>query len=208
MSIYISDNKLIKSFLSKIRDKKSNSVVFGKNLKKVTEALVLEASKEFSLVDYKIETPIKECVAKKLSDSIVIVPVLRAGLIMSEALSSFFEDCAVIHLGIYRNEDLNAVKYYEKIPPHIDRKNSKVILCDPLIATGVTLAKALEILESNGFENIMVLSIIMSEIAQKLITEKYPNLNVYVAEIDKELNDHGYIIPGVGDAGDRLFGTK
>ncbi|CBZ40894.1 Uracil phosphoribosyltransferase [Mycoplasma suis KI3806] len=209
MPVYITENNLVKSFITKVRNKESNSVVFGENLKKITLALALEANKEFALVDQTIETPLRECVAKKIDSSVIVVPVMRSGLIMSEALKTLFEDCAVIHLGIYRDENLQANRYYAKEPANLTSStNKKVILCDPLIATGNTLKEALGILKDYNFEDIFVLGVIMSERAKNELTSEFPNLNIYVAEVDKELNDHGYIVPGVGDAGDRLFGTK
>ncbi|KMZ96247.1 hypothetical protein PVNG_02385 [Plasmodium vivax North Korean] len=125
---------------------------------------------------------------------------------MSDALQSFFDSCTVVHLGIYRDKKLHAIKYYEKFPKDLER--CKIILCDPLIATGATILKALEILNEYNCKNITILGIIASQKASKLISEKYPSINIFVADIDPETNDHGYLLPGVGDAGDRLYRTK
>ncbi|AHC40060.1 uracil phosphoribosyltransferase [Mycoplasma ovis str. Michigan] len=206
MSVIVSKNNLIKNFLINVRNKNSSSFVFGSNLKKITLALLTEAHSEFPMENTTVDSPFGSCPAQKISKTITVVPVLRSGLAMSDAIQTFFEDCQVVHIGIYRDTDLSAVSYYEKFPSGME--NSKVILCDPLIATAVTLSKSLDILARYNCKDITVLGIIISKHAVKLLTEKYPNLNIYVAAVDDELNSKGYIIPGAGDAGDRLFRTK
>lgn len=206
MAVVVSKNNLVQDWLIKVRDKNSDSVTFGNNLKKITLALATEAHLEFPMEDTTVESPFVSCPAKKISKPITVIPVLRSGLAMSDALQTFFEDCQTVHVGIYRDTNLNAVSYYEKFPEGIE--NSKVILCDPLIATAVTLTKSLDIIAKYNCKDITVLGIIISKHAVELLTQKYPHVNVYVAAVDEELNSKGYIIPGAGDAGDRLYRTK
>ncbi|RAO95288.1 uracil phosphoribosyltransferase [Mycoplasma wenyonii] len=206
MSVIISQNNLIKHFLIGVRDKNSNNITFGNNLKRITSALIAEAHKEFQMIDTKVESPFIQCDAQKISKPVAVIPVLRAGLAMSDTLQFFFEDCKVVHLGIYRDANLNAISYYEKFPENLSE--CKIVICDPLIATAVTLTKALDILSKYGCKDITILGVIISKHAVELLNQKYPNINVYVAAMDNELNSKGYIIPGAGDAGDRLFRTK
>ncbi|CCE67055.1 uracil phosphoribosyltransferase [Candidatus Mycoplasma haematominutum] len=205
MSVFVVKNNFVDHFIGRARNQQNGSTLLRENLKKITWALAFEAHKEFVFKNKEIQTPISSCNIKELSGKVVVVPILRSGLVMSDALQFFFENCSVVHLGIYRDENLRAIKYYEKFPENLD--NSKLILCDPLIATGSTILKSLDILSKYNFKEIIIMGIIFSQQAIDLITGKYPEINIYAAAIDPQINSHGYIVPGLGDAGNRLFNT-
>lgn len=207
MKVTISNNPFIKVCITKIRDKNTDSFNFSNNIKKITVALALEAIKDISIKEVEIESPIEKCKGFEFSNEISVVSILRAGLCMSEALKDMFVNSSVGHIGLCRNEEtLKCSQYYENMPENI--KNNFVFLCDPLIATGGSLLAALEILKKYNCKNICVLGIICSKQAIDAITSKYPDIPIYVAQLDEKLNKHGYVIPGAGDAGDRIFKTK
>ncbi|AFO52491.1 uracil phosphoribosyltransferase [Candidatus Mycoplasma haematolamae str. Purdue] len=192
--------------MGKARDVNSNCELFSSCFRKISILIASEAAEEFKVEEKTINTPLMECTVKTIAKPITVIPVLRSGLIMADAMRFLFEDCTIAHLGLYRDDSLNAVKYYEKFPPEL--ANTKILLCDPLIATAATVMKSLDIIyNEHKFTDVTLLGILISRQAADLLSQKYPNLNIYVADMDEKLNDYGYILPGVGDAGNRLFGT-
>ncbi|HBF69547.1 MAG TPA: uracil phosphoribosyltransferase, partial [Thermotoga sp.] len=155
-----------------------------------------------------VETPITKTIGYRINDKdVVVVPILRAGLVMADGILELLPNASVGHIGIYRDpETLQAVEYYAKLPPLNDDK--EVFLLDPMLATGVSSVKAIEILKENGAKKITLVALIAAPEGVEAVERKYKDVKIYVAALDERLNDHGYIIPGLGDAGDRLFRTK
>ncbi|OAL10262.1 uracil phosphoribosyltransferase [Candidatus Mycoplasma haematobovis] len=205
---FVLDSSLSKHIISKLRDRETNSREFTENIKRIACLLVNEALKDFELKEVSIETPIAPCVTKVLKDTFTIVPILRAGLPMAEAVHWILDQSKIGHIGLYRDpETVKPIEYYLKMPLTIE--GSQVIICDPILATGRSISKAVDLIKSKyKVASITILSIIASEEGIKNINTEHPEIKVYVGVVDKELNDHAYIVPGVGDAGDRIFGTK
>jgi uracil phosphoribosyltransferase len=169
--------------------------------------MVYEMSREFELNQVKVKTPIAETIGYQLKHDVVIVPILRAGLGMTNGISNLIPSLKIAHVGMYRDpETLEPKVYYQKFPANI--KTAKVIILDPLLATGGSVIKTIDILKEQGVKDIVVLSLIGVMYGIKEIEKKHPDIKVYLAALDERLNDHAYIVPGLGDAGDRLFGTK
>lgn len=202
------ESSLSKHIITRLRDKDTNPKEFTENIKRIACLLVNQALKDFELKEINIETPLAPCVSKVLKDRFTIVPILRAGLPMAEAVNWMLEDSKIGHIGLYRDpETVNPVEYYMKMPLTIE--GSHVIICDPILATGRSIEKAIEIIKwKHKVASVTVLSIVSTEQGIKHIHDKHSDVKIYVGVVDKELNDHAYIVPGVGDAGDRIFGTK
>ncbi len=201
------EHPLIKDKLTRMRNKETNSTTFRSILQELTTLLAYEATKDMKLIDKEIDTPITHMVGKKLANKICLVPILRAGLGMVDPLKNLIPTATIGHIGLYRDEQsLNPIEYYSKMPKSIGE--SDVLLLDPMLATGYSCLKAIDIIKSYKPRSITYIGIIATPNGIKLLEEKHPDVNIYIASIDKELNEKGYIVPGLGDAGDRLFGTK
>lgn len=198
---------LIQDKLTRMRNKDTNSTTFRCNLQELTTLLAYEATKDMKLKDKEIETPIIKMVGKKLENKICLVPILRAGLGMVDPLKSLIPTATIGHIGLYRDEEsLEPIEYFSKLPKTIDK--SDVLVLDPMLATGFSCIKAIDIIKKYNPKSITYIGIIASPEGIKNLQEKHPEVNIYIASIDEKLNDDGYILPGLGDAGDRLFGTK
>ena len=198
---------LIQDKLTRMRNKETNSTTFRDNLQELTSLLAYEATKDMELIDKNIETPICKMIGKKLANKICLVPILRAGLGMVDALKNLIPTATIGHIGLYRDESsLEPIEYYSKMPKSIS--DSDVLLLDPMLATGHSCVKAIEIIKKYKPKSITYIGILASPVGLKRLEEKHPDVNIYVASIDECLNKDGYIVPGLGDAGDRLFGTK
>lgn len=206
--VTILDHPVIKHKISILRDKNTGSNEFRSIIKEITILLAYEASKDFTLEEYDIETPICKTTGYRLSGKkLGIIPILRAGLGMVDGLIEVFPAARVGHIGMYRDpETLKPVTYYCKLPKDIE--NRLVILLDPMLATGGTLVEAIDELKAKGATKIKSLNLLAAPEGIKAVQEKHPDVDIYVCEVDRCLNEHGYILPGLGDAGDRLFGTK
>lgn len=204
---YLVDHPLIVDKLTKMRDVNTPSILFRNFLYEITQLIAYEATKGYKTVDQEITTPISKMIGKKLVNNITIVPILRAGLGMSDALLNLIPTASVGHVGLYRDEvNLQAMKYYEKLPNEIT--GSDVIICDPMIATANSVIKTIQIVKEHQPRSIIVIGLVAAPEGLSKVNQHYPDVPVYVAAIDQGLNDHGYIVPGLGDAGDRLFKTK
>lgn len=212
-NIIVVDHPLCEHNLGVIRDKDINSDGFKNSMKRLATILVLEATKSLPLKKYEIETPIKKCDVSKIDDNykIIFAPILRAGLAISDVASEIVPDASIQHVGMYRDETtLEPVWYYDKTPVHYENPDKiKVFILDPMIATGNSAHAAVSLFLKKGISihNLAFVSILSCPQGLELLTKDFPELKIITAKIDDGLNERGYIIPGLGDAGDRLFNT-
>ncbi len=204
----IVDHPLIKHKLTIMRRKDTGPKEFRELLKEITLLLAYEATRHIEIKEVEIETPIARTKGYYIEDKrIVIVPILRAGLAMADGILELLPNASVGHIGIYRDpETLQAVEYYCKLPS-LDH-TSEIFILDPMLATGVSALKAIELVRDRGGKKITFVSLIAAPEGVEAVRKTYPDITIYTASLDERLNDHGYIIPGLGDAGDRLYRTK
>jgi len=202
------DHPLIQHKLTLIRDKETGAKDFRELVKEVSMLLAYEVTRDLSLEDIEVETPIQVTKAKILSGKkLGIVPILRAGLGMVDGFLNLLPAARVGHVGLYRDpETLKPVEYYVKLPPDVAER--ELIVLDPMLATGGSANAAIQFIKDRGAESIKFVCLIACPEGIKAVTEAHPDVDIYVAAIDEKLNEHAYIVPGLGDAGDRLFGTK
>lgn len=199
---------LIEHKLAILRDKKTGTKEFREIISEIAMFLCFEALKDAKLYDITIETPIKKMKTHKLDENnYVFLPILRAGTGMLDGVIRVIPNAKIGHIGMYRDEEtFEPVNYFFKVPSNIEKKT--VIILDPMLATGGSALDAIEVLKEKGVKNIKFLSIISAPEGLKRVQEKYPDIEIYTACIDEKLNSNKYIVPGLGDAGDRIFGTK
>jgi uracil phosphoribosyltransferase len=206
-NLHVVNHPLVATNLSVLRAKTTTPEEFRRNLNELSVVLAMEASKHWPTEEINIETPLATCASARLAKPIVLVPILRAGLGMSEGILQIMPGASVGHLGIYRDEKtLRPVSYYSRIPENVS--GAQVLLLDPMLATGFSACEAVSILKKHGARQIQFLCIISCEAGIKQLHHDHPELEIITAAIDPELNDVGYIVPGLGDAGDRYFGTE
>ena len=207
-NVHILDHPLIRHKLAIIRDKNTNTKQFREVISELATLMAFESFKDVPTQEIMVETPletVKQTVVKE--NSIAIVPILRAGLGMVDGILSLFPAAKVGHIGLYRNEEtLEPCEYYCKLPTHIEEK--VVMVVDPMLATGGSACDAVAMLKKRGCKKIKLLSIIASPEGVNKIASTHPDVEIFISTLDRELNEHGYILPGLGDAGDRIFGTK
>lgn len=207
MAIFEFKHPLIEHKLTNLRNKETDTKLFRESLYEIAALMVYEATKDLPLKEINTVTPIMETKTKVLSKPVTIVPILRAGLGMVDALLDLIPNAKVGHLGVYRNEEtFKPTYYYAKMPTNV--VDSKVIITDPMLATGGSIIYTIDYLKSLGVKDITAMCIIGAPEGIAAIKEKHPDVNLYIAKIDTGLNEHAYIYPGLGDAGDRIFGTK
>ena len=206
--VVITDHPLIQHKLTLMRKTSTGSKDFRELLTEITMLMGYEITKDLQLRDVEIETPIQKTMAKELDGKkLAIVPILRAGIGMVDGFISLIPAAKVGHIGLYRDpETCEPVEYYCKLPQDIGER--EVFLVDPMLATGGSATAAIELLRARGAKNIRMINLVAAPEGIAAVHEKYPEVNIYVASVDEKLNDHKYIVPGLGDAGDRLFGTK
>ena len=199
---------LVQHKLSYLRDKETPTVHFRKLVNEVTLLLTYEATKDFPTEDVEIETPLEKTIVQKISGKkVAVCPVLRAGVGMLDGVLSLIPVARVGFIGLYRNEEtLEPVEYYVKLPNDISERD--VILLDPMLATGNSTAAAVTTVKAAGASSIRLIALIAAPAGIERIHRDHPEVSIVVAGIDRELNEKGYIVPGLGDAGDRLYGTK
>ena len=199
---------LIEHKLSILRDKKTGTKEFRELVKEISRVLCYEAMSDAKLERVEIETPIEKMKTGKLNeDHYAFVPILRAGMGMLDGVISVIPNAKIGHIGMYRNEEtFEPVNYFFKVPKDIEKR--EVIIIDPMLATGGSAIDAIDLLKSKGVKKIKFLCIISAPEGLKKVTEKHPDVMIYTAHIDKKLNSNKYIVPGLGDAGDRIYGTK
>ncbi len=194
--------------LAYIRDKNTGAKEFRELVHEVSMLIAYEVTRDLQLQEVDIETPIQWTKCKQLAGKkIAVVPILRAGLGMVDGVLTLIPAAKVGHIGLYRDEEtLKPVEYFCKLPTDIGERD--VIVTDPMLATGGSASDALSMLKGRGAKNIKLMCLIAAPEGIKKVMNDHPDVDIYVASIDERLNDHGYIVPGLGDAGDRLYGTK
>lgn len=199
---------LLEHKLAILRDKKTGTKEFRELVSEIAIMLCYEAMKDAKLVEVEIETPMEKMNARMIDEhNYAFVPILRAGTGMLEGIIDMMPNAKIGHIGMYRNEEtLKAVVYYFKVPTDIDKR--EVFVLDPMLATGGSATDAIELLKEKGVKKITLLTIISAPEGLKRVQETYPDVQIYTASIDRQLNEKGYILPGLGDAGDRIFGTR
>ena len=206
--VFIMDHPLIQHKIGIIRRKETGSKEFRELISEIAMLMCYEATRDLKLSSVEIETPICKMTAKELQGKkMAIVPILRAGLGMVEGMLTLVPAAKVGHIGLYRDpETLKPVEYYCKLPDGIEKKT--VFLVDPMLATGGSACDALDALKRRGCKKIKFMAIIGAPEGVEKIAKAHPDVQIYVSTLDRQLNENGYILPGLGDAGDRLFGTK
>ena len=207
MSVHIIDHPLVQHKLSIMRNKETSTIKFRELLKEISTLMGYEVTRDFPLTYEEIETPLMKMNAPKISGKkVVIAPILRAGLGMVEGLLTLIPSARVGHIGMYRDEETcEPVFYYYKMPANKDRL---VIVTDPMLATGGSACDAIRRLKNDGYTNIRLMCLVASPQGVKAVTEQHPDVDIYLAAMDEGMNEKNYILPGLGDAGDRIFGTK
>ena len=207
MSVQVVNHPLVQHKLSIMRNKKTSTSKFRQALQEISMLMGYEITRDFPIEYEDIETPLQAMKAPKIAGKkVVIAPILRAGLGMVDGLLSLIPSARVGHIGMYRDEETcQPVFYYYKMPANKDRL---VILTDPMLATGGSACDAIARLKEDGFTNIRMMALVASPEGLKVVTEAHPDVDIYVAAVDDCLNERKYILPGLGDAGDRIFGTK
>ena len=204
----IMDHPLIQHKIGYIRRTDTGTKSFRETISEIATLICYEATRDLQLSDVKIQTPICETTVKELKGKkMAIVPILRAGLGMVDGMLTLIPAAKIGHIGLYRDpKTLKPVEYYCKLPA--DCAEREVFVVDPMLATGGSSIAAIQMLKERGCKNIRFLCIIAAPEGVKAMQEAHPDVDIYIGSLDEKLNDHGYIVPGLGDAGDRIFGTK
>lgn len=208
-NVTIFNHPLVNHKIAILRDEKTSMKEFRELVEEITTLMTFECLKEgVPTVEREVKTPLEVCTQRVVKDnSIVIVPILRAGLGMVNGVHVLFPSAKVGHIGMYRNEEtLEPYEYYCKLPDGIEDK--LVLLVDPMLATGGSACDAIKLLKDRGCKKIKFMAVIGAPEGVSRVAETYPDVHIFVSTLDRCLNDKGYILPGLGDAGDRLFGTK
>lgn len=208
-NVVIFDHPLIRHKIAILRDEKTSMKEFRELVEEITTLMTYESLKDgIPTTEVEVQTPLEKCTQTIVKDnSVVIVPILRAGLGMVNGIHVLFPSARVGHIGMYRDEEtLEPQSYYCKLPDGIE--NTLVLLVDPMLATGGSACDAIQLLKEKGCKNIKFMAIIGAPEGVSKVAESHPDVDIYVSTLDRCLNENGYILPGLGDAGDRLFGTK
>lgn len=206
--VVVMDHPLIQHKIGIIRREETGSKDFRTLVSEIAMLMCYEATRDLKLADVDIKTPICQTTAKELKGKkLAVVPILRAGLGMVDGMLTMIPAAKVGHIGLYRDpETLKPVEYYCKLPE--DCANREVYVVDPMLATGGSSAAAIRLLKDKGVKNMRLMCIIAAPEGVKKMQEEHPDVDIYIGALDDHLNEHGYIVPGLGDAGDRIFGTK
>jgi len=206
--VTIVEHPLVQHKLSYLRDKETPTVHFRKLANEITLLLTYEATKELPTEDYEIETPLERMTAQRISGKkVAVCPVLRAGIGMLDGVLSLVSSARVGFIGLYRDEDtLEAVQYYVKLP--VDLHERDAIVLDPMLATGHSSVAAINAVKDAGAQAVTLVCIVAAPPGVEEVHKHHPDVHIVCAALDRGLNEHGYIVPGLGDAGDRLYGTK
>ncbi|KRK99457.1 uracil phosphoribosyltransferase [Secundilactobacillus odoratitofui DSM 19909 = JCM 15043] len=204
----VMDHPLIQHKLTIIRNKNCGTKVFREVVDEITMLMAYDVARDMPLKDVEIETPIAKTTVKTLAGKkVAIVPILRAGIGMVDGIMKLIPAAKIGHIGMYRDEEtLEPHEYFVKLPADIDQR--QVFVVDPMLATGGSAIMAIDALKKRGATNIKFVCLVSAPEGVKALREKHPDIDIYTAALDDHLNEDGYIVPGLGDAGDRLFGTK
>lgn len=207
MSVNILNHSLVKHKLTNIRKKETTTKDFYQNVNEIAGLMAYEITRDFPLKEVEIETPICKSVQYEITNDVVIVPILRAGLGMVDGIRSMIPTAKVGFIGLYRDEEtLEPHEYYAKFPNEI--VDSIVLLVDPMLATGGSAIAAIDMLKKRGVKNIRYVGLVGAPEGIAAMQKAHPDVDIFLASMDEKLNEKGYIVPGLGDCGDRLFGTK
>lgn len=205
--IYVSQHPLVLTKLTLLRNQHTNSKIFRELVGEISQFLMYEATNDLPLRAAEVETPLAPYAGHELQAQIGLIPILRAGLGMVDPILDMIPTAHVWHLGLYRDhETLQPVSYYNKLPPQVDVDICLVL--DPMLATGGSASAAITVLKQWGVKRIKFLGLIAAPEGVALLQQEHPDIDLHLAAIDERLNDIGYIVPGLGDAGDRQFGTR
>lgn len=206
--VHVLDHPLLQHKLSVLRDKNTGDKDFREIVSEIAVLMCYEATRDLPLQEVEIETPVAKTTARQIAGKkMAIVPILRAGLGMVEGILTLVPLAKVGHVGLFRDpETLEPVKYYCKMPSDIAERD--VIILDPMLATGGSASAAITFVKEYGVKNIKLMNILAAPEGIERVRRDHPDVEIYVAAVDEKLNEHGYIVPGLGDAGDRIFGTK
>ena len=206
--VHVFDHPLIQHKLSIMRKTETGPKEFRELLEEISMLMVYEVTRDLPTIDVEIDTPICKTTQKMLAGKkLGIVPILRAGLGMVDGIMNMIPACRIGHIGLYRDpETLEPVEYYCKLPA--DAEDRELLLLDPMLATGGSASDAITLIKKRGCKHIRLVNLIAAPEGIAKVQADHPDVDIYVAGLDDHLNDHGYIVPGLGDAGDRLFGTK
>ncbi len=206
--VHVFDHPLIQHKLTYIRDKNTGTKEFRELVDEVATLMAFEITRDMPLEDFEIETPVCPTKTKVLSGKkLGLVPILRAGIGMVDGILKLIPAAKVGHVGLYRDpETLKPVEYYVKLPKDVEERD--FIVVDPMLATGGSAIDAIHALKKRGAKHIKFMCLIAAPEGVEAVKTEHPDVDIYIAALDEKLNDHGYIVPGLGDAGDRLFGTK
>ncbi|MBN8589812.1 MAG: uracil phosphoribosyltransferase [Rhodothermia bacterium] len=200
------DHPVLKRDLTILRDKKTPHGTFRKVLTDATAILAYEALRKVSLAEHLVETPLETTIGYRFAQEIILVPILRAGLGMVDGFIRFVPEARIGHVGVYRDEVTHhPVEYYLNLPDHLPQAD--VFIVDPMLATGGSAIWAIHMLKEKGAKKVHLVCLVAAPEGVKAVEETYPDVEIFVATLDRELNGQKYILPGLGDAGDRIFGT-
>ncbi len=206
-NLVIFDHPLISHKLTYIRDERTKHFEFKRAIDEVTLLMAYEVTRDLPLKTKKINTPLETMDSNVLEKSVVVVPIMRAGLGMTDGILSLIPTAKVGHVGLYRDEEtLQPMEYYKKFPEEIT--DSTVFILDPMLATGGSVIATIDIVKKAGAKDIRYIGIVGSPEGVKALQSAHSDVDIYLAALDRQLNEHGYIVPGLGDCGDRIFGTK
>ncbi len=207
-NVTVFDHPLIQHKLSVLRDKDTSVKEFRELISEIATLMCYEVTRDLPLEDFEVETPVAKAKVRRIAGKkLAVVPILRAGLGMVDGMLTMIPNAKVGHIGLYRDPDtLLPVKYYCKMPKDIAERD--VIIVDPMLATGGSAVAAITFIKEYGCKHIKLMSIIGAPEGIKKVQDEHPDVDIFVAAKDSHLNEHGYIVPGLGDAGDRIFGTK
>ena len=207
LNVHVIDHPLIQHKLTLMRKKETGTKDFRELLEEIAMLMTYEIARDFQLKEVEIETPVAKCKSKVLAGKKVgVVPILRAGLGMLNGVVNMIPAAKVGHIGLYRDpETLKPVEYYCKLPKDVGER--ELIVVDPMLATGGSSSAALTMLKEKGAKSMILMCLVSAPEGIRLVNQEHPDVPIYVAAIDDHLNDKGYIVPGLGDAGDRIFGT-
>ena len=206
--VYVFDHPLIQHKLTYIRDKNTGTKEFRELVDEVATLMAFEITRDLPLEEVEIETPVGKATSKTIAGKkVALVPILRAGLGMVDGMLKIIPAAKVGHVGLYRDpETLKPVEYYVKLPADVEER--EFIVVDPMLATGGSAVDAISAIKKRGAKNIKFMCLVAAPEGVKAVEEAHPDVDIFIAALDEKLNDHGYIVSGLGDAGDRLFGTK
>ncbi len=207
-NVTVIDHPLVQHKLSLLRDKNTGTKAFRELVTELALLMGYEVTRNLELVETEIETPVCKTRVKTLAnEKLAVIPILRAGLGMADGMMGLIPNARIGHIGLYRNPDtLKPTGYYCKLPPDVEERD--VIIVDPMLATGNSAIEACRIVKEEGCKSIRLVCLIGAPEGVEAMQQAHPDVDIYLANLDEKLNDHGYIVPGLGDAGDRLFGTK